>query len=92
MQRAGAKLAAAGRNKGSPSGRHDHRMTAFAAIGDDDLAGAPQQAEQLIAGHSARIYTLLLINRSVLCRDPANGRDTDDLARSQRATAGYQPP
>jgi hypothetical protein len=53
MQRAGAKLAAAGRNKGSPSGQHDHRMTAFAAIGDDD--GAPQQAEQLTAGHSARI-------------------------------------
>jgi hypothetical protein len=31
-------------------------MTAFATISDDDGAGAPQQAEQLVAGHPARIY------------------------------------
>jgi hypothetical protein len=35
-------------------------MTAFAAIGDDGGAGAPQQTEQLVAGHPLE-YTLLLI-------------------------------
>jgi hypothetical protein len=43
--------------------RH-HYVTAFATIGDNDGAGAPQPAEQLVAGHlSQNIYTSDEINR-----------------------------
>jgi hypothetical protein len=42
-------------------------MTAFAEIGDDGRAGAPKQAEQLVAGHRAE-YTLLFSSVSTVLK------------------------